>query len=626
MLHLHREYEAEPGQQGPDARFGSAGELFLAAPSVTEGMESPEGMLRKLGFSPDEAKVAVAAIRLKLGDATADRIKEEIRSMSADALEQVRKRSGLSLDRGAILAEMREEGVKRLAGLGLSDEDARNLVDAGFSVDTLKRLGKERALELAGEARKKAEEHAKALADKYGVDAGDINNAGKSGYRVAQAIITYANSIDDAMGLIGPDWRAEGTSKDAIESFGTALQARAAVSAERRKQEDEAQRKMFGEVAAVSAVGGPVGIIVGGLLFGFSELSLWLKKLVFEDFNKQEYVDRAKAAAQALFFEFGLLPPDSALFGNAKDLAEHLEKQIDWYRGSVPPGDWLSEWRKIIDWAYKTDDSRVGDLAMLGWFPFSNLDFQGYLPLEHGGLPGYIYPTTTYGGTIGNRVVPQGIDPQGGRTSSPLVPKNAEEAALYYGVSVEKGVMGYWLVRHDPVAVRRAQACAAAIAVLIARYYHAKEEALVSAAVRSLERVYPVVTREQAYAEIDASDKAQMDEAVSHGADESGLAILRDVFAGLREERADIMVANSGLPYVALGSPETLGQVVEASLKAAGSVGGISPYLTALPTGGGIAAPALFGAGAGLLAASAFGGPVGWAVGGAVALAWWLFS
>jgi len=610
-------------------RRATVGDMILLDPSVTAGLESPESMLRKLGFSIDEAKVAVAALKMKLtqeGEATVDRIKDEIRGLSAEALEQIRKRSGLSLDRGAILAEMREQGVKRLTELGVSDEDARNLVDAGFSAETLKRLGKEKALELAGEARKKAEEHAKALADRYGVDLGDVSKAGKSGYRVAQAIITYASGMEDTMLLIGPDWRAEGASKDAIESFGVALEARAAVSAERRKQEDEAQRKMFGEVAAASAVGGPVGIIIGGLLFSFSEFSLWLKKLVLEDFNKQEYVDRAKAAAQTFFFEFGLLPPESALFGNAKDLAEHLERQISWYQADAPPGDWLTEWRKIIDWAYKTDDPRVGDLAMLGWFPFSNLEFQGYLPLAHGGLLGYIYPSSTYGGSIGNRVVPQGIDPQGGRVSSPLVPKNAEEAALYYGVSVEKGATSYWLVRNDPAAVRRAQECAAAIAVLIARYYHAKEEPLVSAAVRGLERIHPIVTREQAYAEIDASDKAQTDEAISNGADESGLAILRDVFASIREERADLMVANSGLPYFALGSPETLGQIVQASIQAAGSVGAIAPYLTALPVGGGIVAPAVFGTGAGLLAASAFGGPVGWAVGGTVAVLWWLFS
>lgn len=39
-----------------------------------------------------------------------------------------------------------------------------------------------------------------------------------------------------------------------------------------------------------------------------------------------------------------------------------------------------------------------------------------------------------------------------------------------------------------------------------------------------------------------------------------------------------------------------------------------------------IVGPVVFGTGAGLLAASAFGGPVGWAVGGTVAVLWWLFS
>lgn len=600
-------------RSGSRASLGFDPGAFLVTDS--DIVETPESLLRKRGFSDEQARVAVLALGLT---------KDKVRALGDAALEEIKQRTSLSLDRSAILEQMRAEGVRRLAALGVSEEDAGHLVDAGFSVDALTRLGKDKADELIGEARKKAAERAKELAEQYGVDPSAMSAYGKNGYRIAQAAIDYGDNLTSAMMLLPPDWHAEGTSKEALESFGVALAARSAVSKERREEEANAQRRLFGEVAAVSAVGGPVGILVGSLLYGFSEFSIWLKGKVFTDWNAPEYVDRAKAAAQTLFNEWGLLPPDLALFGNAKDLAQHLEATADWYRAEAPKGSWIGEWRKILRWALETDDPRVADLAVLGWFPFSNLDFQGFLPLEHGGLPGYVSPTSTYAGMIGNRAIPQGIDPQGGRAAAVLIPKNLSEVESCCGVRLEKGVNNLWLIRYDPRAIRRSQACAAAIGMLIARYYHAKEGKVVEAAVRSLERTHPVVTLDEALATIDAGDQAILDEAASHGADGSMLDAIRAELAKVRTERAGWGVALSGLPYVALGSPEVLGQVVEASIKASGSVSGIAGFVTPL-TGPTLAKPALLGAGAGALAAFAWGGPVGWAVGaGAFLLSWWM--
>lgn len=88
--------------------------------------------------------------------------------------------------------------------------------------------------------------------------------------------------------------------------------------------------------------------------------------------------------------------------------------------------------------------------------------------------------------------------------------------------------------------------------------------------------------------------------------------IERGVVEAVKVRQADPSVSPTelGALFSGVASPEEV----------SGSVFGVGQ------TSRSIVGPVVFGAGAGLLAASAFGGPVGWAVGGTVAVLWWLFS
>ena len=287
---------------GLDGLLASTGESV-----VSLGKSVALDQLRAFGLTDGQIKLLLDALHstpeqlLTLG-------KEQLLAKLAD---------GKTLALAYATAQISEQAVNAMMGLGFSRADAEALAATGAKPDALLALGKTRLKDLLsdidGRLRKDGVDLGKQAALGLGIPPERLGGIVK-GAGTALDIFTTLTSASDALRSANysrSQWDSDTFKSDQdLVSLTRSLDQMAQESEAQRAQRSAALRATGLKLAGTATVAGPWGWAAAALIAGFSELANYLGWFNSgPDGNAEKFGTEAKAYALRLWNDYGFVPP-----------------------------------------------------------------------------------------------------------------------------------------------------------------------------------------------------------------------------------------------------------------------------------------------------------------------------
>lgn len=320
--------------------------------AVSLGKSAALDQLRAFGLTDGQIKLLLDALHstpeqlISLG-------KEQLFAKLAD---------GKTLALAYATAQINEQAVNAMMGLGFSRADAEALAATGAKPDALLGLGKARLKELLGDIdsrlRKDGVDLGKQAAMGLGIPPERLGAIVK-GAGTALDIFTTLTSASDALrnaNYSRSQWDNDTFKSDQdLVGLTRALDQMAQESEAQRAQRSAALRATGLKLAGTATVAGPWGWAAAALIAGFSELANYLGWFNSgPDGNAEKFGAEAKAYALRLWNDYGFVPPsfDSAAYSLDSYAQDALKFELELLDASEAEIPWRERWRKLVTWAF----------------------------------------------------------------------------------------------------------------------------------------------------------------------------------------------------------------------------------------------------------------------------------